>query len=188
MKAFPQTLVVPLECRWNYIAVSRSFTTVSVNVDTRVVSPGSDEYVEDAWRLKERIRRDEDVLKQRKSFFTDAYRRSKVHLFLDEGKDQPVIGFAAVRRDGYILFLAVDPSYRGEDIGKRLVARVAEEHRTVTCHARTSNENALRFYEHLGFDIKRRIDNYYEDGGDAYYLKLGDDVSITGRLSEFMRR
>ncbi|WP_435347594.1 GNAT family N-acetyltransferase [Haloarchaeobius sp. HRN-SO-5] len=161
---------------------------MSVNVDTRVVGPGSDEYVEDAWRLKERIRREEGVLKQRKSFFTDAYRRSKVHLFVDDSADQPVIGFAAVRRDGYILFLAVEPEYRGEDIGKRLVAQVAEEHRTVTCHARTTNENALRFYEHLGFEIKRRIDNYYEDGGDAYYLKLGDDVSITSRLSDIVRR
>ncbi len=177
-----------LDCRWNYIHVSTTLIAVSVNVDTRVVGPGSDEYVEDAWRLKERIRREEGVLKQRKSFFTDAYRRSKVHLFVDDSADQPVIGFAAVRRDGYILFLAVEPEYRGEDIGKRLVAQVAEEHRTVTCHARTTNENALRFYEHLGFEIKRRIDNYYEDGGDAYYLKLGDDVSITSRLSDIVRR
>ena len=161
---------------------------MSVNVDTRVVGPGSDEYVEDAWRLKERIRREEGVLKQRKSFFTDAYRRSKVTLFVDDGADQPIIGFAAVRRDGYILFLAVDPEYRGENVGKRLVAEVADQHRTVTCHARTTNENALRFYEHLGFEIKRRIDNYYEDSGDAYYLKLGDDVSITSRLSDFVRR
>ncbi|WP_267639958.1 GNAT family N-acetyltransferase [Haloarchaeobius amylolyticus] len=161
---------------------------MSVNIDTRVVGPGNDEYVEDAWQLKERIRQREGVLKQRKGFFSDAYRRSKVHLFVEDGPSTSIIGFCAVRRDGYILFLAVDPSHRGEDIGKKLVAMVAEEHRSVTCHARTTNENALRFYEHLGFDIKRRIDNYYEDGGDAYYLKLGDDASLTARLSEFMRR
>ncbi|WP_435358748.1 GNAT family N-acetyltransferase [Haloarchaeobius sp. DFWS5] len=161
---------------------------MSVNIDTRVVGPGSDEYVEAAWDLKEKIRHRDGVLKQRKGFFTDAYRRSKVHLYVEEGIETKVIGFTAVRRDGYILFLAVDPVHRGEALGKRLVAQVAEEHRTVTCHARTTNENALRFYEHLGFDIKRRIDNYYEDGGDAYYLKLGDDVSLTARLSEFMRR
>ncbi|WP_435333206.1 GNAT family N-acetyltransferase [Haloarchaeobius sp. TZWWS8] len=161
---------------------------MSVNVDTRVVGPGSDEFVEGAWALKERIRQREGVLKQRRGFFADAYRRSKVHLYVEDGPDPTVIAFAAVRRDGYILFLAVAPEHRGEALGKRLVARVAEEHRTVTCHARTTNENALRFYEHLGFDIKRRIDNYYEDGGDAYYLKLGDDVSLTARLSEFVRR
>ncbi|MFP8952453.1 GNAT family N-acetyltransferase [Natrialbaceae archaeon A-arb3/5] len=158
---------------------------MSVNIDSRVVTPGSDDFVDEAWQLKEEINRQEGVLKQRYDFFTDAYRRSTVHCYLQE---ETLIGFAAVRRDGYILFLAVEPECRGQGIGKRLVARVADDHETITCHARTSNENALAFYEHLGFEIKRRIDDYYEDGGDAYYLKLGADVGITGRLSELIRR
>ncbi len=158
---------------------------MSVNVDLRVFPSGSDEYVEAAWELKEQIRKEEGVLKQRKDFFTDAYRRSTVHAHV---AGEELVAFAATRRDGYILFLAVDPEFRGEGLAKHLVATVAEEHRTVTCHARTTNDNALRFYEHLGFDIKRRIDNYYEDGGDAYYLKLGDNAGIASRLSEFLRR
>ena len=160
---------------------------MSVNVDTRVVGPGSDDLVTEAWELKEQIRRAEGVLKQRRDFFTDAYRRSTVHAFVADGIDPELMGFVAVRRDGYILFLAVEPEFRGEDIGKRLVARVADEHRTVTCHARTTNENALQFYEHLGFEVKRRIDDYYEDGGDAYYLKLGDDGGLATRLQDILR-
>jgi ribosomal protein S18 acetylase RimI-like enzyme len=160
---------------------------VSVNVDTRVIGPGNDDLVTEAWELKERIRRTEGVLKQRRDFFTDAYRRSTVQAFVEDGYEPTLLGFVAVRRDGYILFLAVDPDHRGEDIGKKLVARVADDHRTVTCHARTTNENALRFYEHLGFEVKRRIDNYYEDGGDAYYLKLGDDGGLTTRLQDILR-
>lgn len=158
---------------------------MSVNIDSRVVASGSDDFVDEAWQLKEEINRQEDVLKQRHDFFTDAYRRSTVHCYVQDGK---LIGFAAVRRDGYILFLAVSPEYRGEGIGKRLVAHVADDHDTITCHARTSNENALQFYEHLGFEIKRRIDNYYEDGGDAYYLKLGADVGLADRISDLIRR
>ncbi|ELY64448.1 GNAT family N-acetyltransferase [Natrinema versiforme] len=158
---------------------------MSVNIDSRVVAPGSDDFVDEAWQLKEEINRQEDVLKQRHDFFTDAYRRSTVHCYVQDGD---LIGFAAVRRDGYILFLAVSPDYRGEGIGKRLVAHVADDHDTITCHARTSNENALQFYEHLGFEIKRRIDNYYEDGGDAYYLKLGADVGLADRISDLIRR
>ncbi|WP_306060115.1 GNAT family N-acetyltransferase [Natronococcus wangiae] len=158
---------------------------MSVNIDSRVVTPGSDDYVDEAWQLKEAINRQEGVLKQRYDFFTSAYRRSKVHCYVQEDE---LVGFAAVRRDGYILFLAVSPDCRGQGIGKRLVARVADEHDTITCHARTSNENALQFYEHLGFEIKRRIDNYYEDGGDAYYLKLGSDAGLADRISELMRR
>ena len=160
---------------------------MSVNVDTREAGPGNDEFLEDAWELKESIRRSEGVLKQRRGFFADAYRRSTVHLAL-AGDQQSLAGFAAVRRDGYILFLAVDPDYRGEGFGERLVALVAEDHASITCHARTTNENALRFYEHLGFEVKRRIDNYYEDGGDAYYLKLGTENGLAKRLSEFVRR
>ena len=53
---------------------------MSVNIDFEVARPGDDSYVEQAWQLKEHIRREEDVLKQRKGFFTDAYRRSTVRL------------------------------------------------------------------------------------------------------------
>jgi ribosomal protein S18 acetylase RimI-like enzyme len=162
---------------------------VSVTVDIREVGPGSDDYVEQAWDLKESIRQAEGVLKQRKGFFTDAYRRSRVHVAIQlAGDEERPVGFVATRRDGYVLFLAVDSEYRGQGLGERLIARVVGNHSTVTCHARTMNENALRFYEHLGFEVKRRIDSYYEDGGHAYYLKLGDNGGIAERLSEFVRR
>jgi ribosomal-protein-alanine N-acetyltransferase len=178
---------------------------VSVNVDFEVARPGDDSYVEQAWQIKEQIRREEDVLKQRKGFFTDAYRRSTVHLLVtsepsrgsdtakgrstrasDDGTER-LMGFAAVRRDGYILFLAVKPEFRGEGVGKRLVGQVAKNHDSVTCHARASNQNALGFYKHLGFEVERQIENYYEDGGDAYYLKIGGNGGITQKLSDFMR-
>lgn len=158
---------------------------MSVNIDLRVVGPGDDEYVDAAWELKERIRREEAVLKQRRGFFEDAYRRSTVYALVERRADDRLVGFAAVRRDGYILFLAVHPEFRGEGFGKRLVAEVAEDHSTVTCHARTTNNDALEFYQHVGFSIQRRVDNYYEDRGDAYYLRLGDD-SLKDKLSRFM--
>ena len=158
---------------------------MSVNVETRIVERGSDDYVDAAWRLKEDIRQSEGVLRQRHGFFRNAYRRSTVYLYVDRSHDR-LVGFAAVRRDGYILFLAVDDEYRGHGFGKRLIARVAEDYGTVTCHARTTNEEALGFYKHIGFQIRRRIDNYYEDGGDAYYLRLGEET-IRDKLSKFLR-
>jgi len=158
---------------------------VSVTVEKRVDGPGTTDHADAAWQLKERIRRQEDVLKQRKRFFMDAYRRATTHLlYLDED----LVGFATVRRDGYILFLAVAPEHRGKGFGRRLVAEVAEDHRTVTCHARATNESALDFYESIGFEIKRRIERYYEDNGDAYYLRLGPDERLRDRLSELIRR
>ncbi len=157
---------------------------MSVNVRKRVDRPGEADHVAAAWDLKERIREEEGVLRQRRGFFTDAYRRSSTHLLFE---DDTLVAFASVRRDGYILFLAVAPEARGRGYGERLVAEVAEDNRSVTCHARTTNTEALGFYEHLGFEVKRHIENYYEDGGDAYYLKLGED-SLRDRLSDLVRR
>jgi len=157
---------------------------VSINVEKRTDPPDHADHVTAAWELKERIRREEGVLRQRRGFFTDAYRRSTTHLLFEDGR---LVAFASVRRDGYVLFLAVDPDCRGRGYAERLIADVAENHRSVTCHARTTNDPALGFYEHLGFEVTRRIDSYYEDGGDAFYLKLGDG-SLRDRLSEFVRR
>ena len=159
---------------------------MSVTIDSREIGTGDDEFVGQAWELKEQIRRSEGVLKQRRGFFTDAYRRSRVYALIEPGFDEEsLVGFAATRRDGYILFLAVAPDYRGEGHGKRLVAMVADDHTSVTCHARATNEDALSFYEHLGFEVQRRVDNYYEDNGDAYYLRLGDG-GLASKLSKFM--
>ena len=154
---------------------------VSVNVEKRVDGPGDARHAEQAWKLKERIRHEEGVLKQRRGFFVDAYRRSTTHLLM---VDDDIAAFASVRRDGYILFLAVAPDHRGKGFGRQLVAEIADSYRTVTCHARTTNEDALAFYRHIGFDVTRRIDNYYEDDGDAYYLKLGGEEkeSLVERL------
>jgi ribosomal-protein-alanine N-acetyltransferase len=166
-------------------------TRVSVRVDERVVPPGGDEYLEAAWELKERIREGEGLLKQRRGFFANAYRRATVHCFLEgdgsEGGDDDLIGFAAARSDGYILFLAVAPEYRGENFGERLVASVASEAGKASCHARKSNDNAIGFYENLGFTVEREIDDYYEDGTGAYYLRLGDHDRIRDRISELLR-
>lgn len=157
---------------------------MSVNIETRIVERADDEYVDAAWRLKEEIRRSEGVLRQRRGFFRSAYRRSTVYLYIDR-TEECLIGFAAVRRDGYILFLAVDREYRGNGFGKRLIARVSEDYGSITCHARSTNEAAINFYQHIGFDIRRRIENYYEDGGDAFYLKLGEE-SIREKLSKLL--
>jgi ribosomal protein S18 acetylase RimI-like enzyme len=141
-------------------------------------------HVEAAWELKERIRRADGVLRQRRRFFVDAYRRSTTLLLFEDGE---LVAFGSVRRDGYILFLAVAPEARGRGYGEALVADIAAEHTTVTCHARTTNDPALGFYRHLGFRITRQIDNYYEDDGDAYYLTLGEHEGIREKFSAFLR-
>lgn len=157
---------------------------MSVTVDLQVVEHKEDDYLEEAWRLKERIRRTEGVLKQRRAFFSRAYRRSRVHLLF--APEDELIGFAATRSDGYLLFLAVHPAYRGEGLGRLLMQEVAAEHDSITCHARETNEAALAFYEAIGFERVRRITNYYEDGGNAYYLRIGEPQTLRSRIRDYM--
>ena len=160
---------------------------MSVNVERREVKSGDTDLLDAAWDLKECVRKRDDVLKQRRRFFDRAYERATVYAYRDPERGE-LIGFAATRGDGYMLFLVVALEYRGEGFGEALIARVAEDHDRVTCHARTTNEEALSFYHHLGFETVRRIDNYYEDGGDAYYLRLGESAGLVERLSSFLRR
>jgi ribosomal protein S18 acetylase RimI-like enzyme len=167
---------------------SASYTPpVSVNVERREIEQGDADLLDTAWDLKERVRERDGVLKQRRRFFDRAYERATVYAYRDPERAE-LIGFAATRGDGYVLFLVVAPEYRGEGFGEALIARVAEDHDRVTCHARTTNDEALSFYQHLGFETIRRIDNYYEDGGDAHYLRLGDSAGLVERLSALFRR
>lgn len=180
----PGSISSTVDGRWTYPLQHTTLSPVSTTVELQVVARGDDDHLEAAWNLKERIRTAEGVLKQRRGFFSRAYRRAKVYAAL--GAEESLVGFAAARRDGYLLFLAVDPAHRDAGLGRRLVTCVAEDHDRVTCHVRCTNEDAIGFYRHLGFETVRRLSNYYEDGGDAYLLRLGDPPRLTDRLREFI--
>lgn len=160
---------------------------MSVSVETDLIPPGEDTHVEEAWALKETIRRRDGVLKQRRNFFVDAYRRATTHLIRTADGNE-LVGFATTRDGGYLLFLAIAPAYQGMGFGRDLVAAVAEEYDVITCHARVSNDRALEFYDRLGFDVVRRIDGYYEDNGNAYFLRLGEETSLTSQVMGLFRR
>lgn len=157
---------------------------MSATLELRAVEAGSDDYIDAAWELKELIRRREGVLKQRRRFFYQAYRRARCHVLISP--EDGLIGFASTRSDGYLLFLGVHPDHRGEGLGRHLVSAVAEEHDVIDCHTRCTNQEAIEFYRHLGFSLDQRINNYYEDGGDAYLLRLGNPSSLTDRLRDYL--
>lgn len=142
-----------------------------------VVPPTSDEGLAAAWRVKESIRRAEGIFQQDRSFFGRAYRRARVYRLRDERADR-LAGFAAVRSDGYMLFLAVARADRGTGLGRRLVEAAAEDHPVLTCHVRATNDDAIGFYEHVGFEVGRRVGRYYRDGTDALFMRYDPGPSI----------
>jgi ribosomal protein S18 acetylase RimI-like enzyme len=140
--------------------------------------------LDEVWEVKQRIRREEGFLRQTWDFFSSSYRRNTAHVVLDE---EGVVGFAVVRGDGYVLFLAVRPDRRGEGVGRLLVEKAAEDHDKLTCHTRSSNANAVEFYRHLGFEVERRVGNYYQDGETAIYLSRDDTTSIRSRITDVIK-
>lgn len=143
---------------------------MSVVLRTEIVDPGNSSYVSQAWELKEEIREQEGVLRQDHWFFVDSYTEARVYCLVDD--DDTLRGFAAMRDNGYLMFLAVAPTYQGEGFGELLLREVVETYPVITCHVRVTNEDALGFYEHLGFRRVHREERYYEDGGDAYYMSV----------------
>ncbi|KAK3093921.1 hypothetical protein FSP39_021850 [Pinctada imbricata] len=80
-------------------------------------------------------------------------------------------------RRGYIAMLAVDASFRRNNIGSHLVlkaikAMIADDCDEVVLETEITNEPALRLYERLGFVRDKRLFRYYLNGVDALRLKL----------------
>lgn len=85
-------------------------------------------------------------------------------------------------RRGYIAMIAVLPSYRKKNIGKRLVQQFIQESRNNNCdyvqlETEICNMGALRLYESKpsspgsGFVRVKHHKKYYQNGNDAYRLR-----------------
>ncbi|MDZ7689108.1 MAG: N-acetyltransferase [Halobacteriales archaeon] len=159
-------------------------------------SPRKDStHLDEVWELKQQIRRKEGYLCQTWDFFSSSYKNNTAHVILDGGDERTnggrgeerVVGFCVVRGDGYILFLGIASDYRGRGLGRTLVEKAGEDHNVLTCHARASNENAVGFYKHLGFEVDRYVDSYYQNGEDAVYMSRDDSVSLRSKITDALK-
>ena len=91
---------------------------------------------------------------------------------------QHIVGFAVysfVIDQAHVMNIAVDPNYRGQQIGDALLealiadakARGSEQ---ITLEVRTSNMSAIGLYRKHKFDVIGTRPNYYKDGEDAYIM------------------
>lgn len=77
---------------------------------------------------------------------------------------------------GRIYTLDVDTAYRARGIGRMLTCCLLEKLKEAGCErcfleVRVDNHSAIRLYEHLGFEKKNIIVNYYAPGVHAIKMK-----------------
>lgn len=75
----------------------------------------------------------------------------------------------------YIMTLAVLKPYRGLKIGQKLINHVIEYAKKIqlpeiSAHAKSDDEQAIKFYEKQGFEKSEEIKGYYNELGDAWLL------------------
>ncbi|KAJ9471103.1 LA virus GAG protein N-acetyltransferase [Diplonema papillatum] len=85
------------------------------------------------------------------------------------------VGRRGVR--GYVAMLAVLKQHRKHGYGSKLVQLAVDTMKKKGCtevvlETETGNQGALSLYEGLGFVREKRLDRYYQQGTNAYRLKL----------------
>ncbi len=78
-------------------------------------------------------------------------------------------------REGHVVSVCVDPSYRRRGIGIMLMRRIEEYFLgkgacVSRLEVKVSNNPAIELYKKLGYEIKEVIRSYYRDGSDAYLM------------------
>lgn len=140
----------------------------NLGLSAKMEPPDSEVLIDQSWSLIQEINQKENLLKIGRDIFDRTYKRSTKYIITHS---EDVVGLIVVRGDGYFHYLAVSQSFRGEGLGKELIDLVIQEFGTAQCHVRTSNEQAISFYEKTGFEIEDEIEEYFRDNENAYYMR-----------------
>ncbi len=81
--------------------------------------------------------------------------------------------------EGHIISIAVDRSYRRQDVGSKLVETSLEAFKKfhvkrIKLEVRIGNKGARKFYGKMGFEEEKIVEEYYEDLEDA--VIMGKDM------------
>jgi ribosomal-protein-alanine N-acetyltransferase len=85
------------------------------------------------------------------------------------------LGLGGLVKKGHVVSVAVLPQHRRHGVGEALVTRAFEAvklYNAKQCYleVRVSNDEAIRLYKKLGFEVTRTMRGYYADGEDAYLM------------------
>lgn len=121
-------------------------------------------------------------------FFLDLYRRfPETFIVAEQGGE--VIGYIMCRvevglsglglsgliKKGHVVSVAVSSEHRRKGIGEALVSKAMEAMKLYNSkqsylEVRVTNDDAIRLYKKLGFEVSRTMHGYYADGEDAQVM------------------
>jgi ribosomal-protein-alanine N-acetyltransferase len=108
--------------------------------------------------------------------------RNSISLVIEQDK---IIGYgiAIIRpgKKGHIISIAIDPAFRHQQYGNRLLTQLIVELKRkgifkLQLEVRVSNIIAQKMYEKFNFKIKEIKRKYYDDGDDAYLMVYEPDM------------
>jgi len=78
-------------------------------------------------------------------------------------------------RKGHIISIATLEAHRGKGVGSNLIQRAMDEMRKGGCkevflEVRVTNDEAVRLYRKLSFQVAGTMQGYYKDGESAYLM------------------
>jgi ribosomal-protein-alanine N-acetyltransferase len=87
-----------------------------------------------------------------------------------------LIGIRTTPNTARILMLAIEDSHRKQGIGSALLEQFIREMKQqnvtrVELEVRTSNKSALRFYQSRGFLLQDTLQQFYQNGENAYSMR-----------------
>ena len=77
---------------------------------------------------------------------------------------------------GYISEITVAPDLRGKGVARALMnimidLSTAHGFKTMTSNIEINNTASIELHKRCGFEIAKQLDEYFDDGASAYYLK-----------------
>jgi ribosomal-protein-alanine N-acetyltransferase len=86
-----------------------------------------------------------------------------------------VIRRIGLARKGHIISIATLEGHRGKGVGTTLIQRAMDEMRKGACkevflEVRVTNDEAVRLYGKLNFQVTSTMQGYYKDGESAYLM------------------
>lgn len=121
-------------------------------------------------------------------FFVDLYRRFPETFIIAEEEGTIIgyimcrieaglssLGFGGLVKKGHVVSVAVMPEHRRKGCGEALVCNAMEAMKlygSKQCYleVRVTNEQAVKLYKKLWFEVARTIHGYYADGEDAFVM------------------